>query len=104
MFAQLFIWVNNSLFASIAILSLCATLAIIIAKKACEVIFILPNQVIRWIGGAPDSFDESSAMAEASHGMEQGKGEAEATSKGVAAGAEGAGKGIGRMGAKTRRK
>lgn len=69
------------LFGSIALIVLYAGILVSVISECFSLIHVLPDKVIRWIGGTPESSGVKEKMAEAKKGFDTG---AESASKGMA--------------------
>lgn len=73
--------VQFSILLPIVLIALYAGFMIALANKTFALIYIVPDRVLRWIGGSPESTD-AGAMQEAKAGFEKGKGAAQQGLKG----------------------
>ena len=73
--------IQFSILLPIVLIALYAGFMIALANKSFSLIYVIPDRVIRWIGGSPETTD-AGAVQEAKGSFEKGKGAAESGMKG----------------------
>ncbi len=61
-----------SMFSILAVLGMYVSLIIAIVNKSFSLVYMLPNQIMRWMGGPTENFDPSDMTKQAKEGFDSG--------------------------------
>lgn len=64
--------INDSMFAWVAILVIYATFIVSLSNKAFSLIYVIPDKILRWIGGVPEQTDPSQELHFTKSSMQRG--------------------------------